>query len=46
MFRATFKERAIAVKVLNIATRAERERLHRVGGLDLKTPKQSFMPDL
>ena len=43
MFKATFGERAIVVKVLDVAARAERERLHRVSGLDLRPPKQSLM---
>ena len=38
MFKATFGWRAIVVKVLNVAARAEREKLHRVSGLDQRTP--------
>ena len=43
MFKATLEGRAIVIKVLNVAARAERERLHRVSGLDLRTPKQTLM---
>ena len=43
VFKATFMERAIVVKVLNVTVRTHRERLHRVSGLDLKTPKPSLI---
>ena len=41
VFKATFKGRAIVIKVLNVAAQAERERLHRVSGPDLESPKRS-----
>lgn len=46
VFKATFKERAVVVKTLNVAAQAEREKLHRVSGPDLRTPKRSFTPHL
>ena len=43
MFKATFEERAIVIKVLNVAAQAEREKLHRVSGLDPRTQKWLLM---
>ena len=38
VFKATFKERAIVVKFLNVTAGAEQERLHGVSGPDLRVP--------
>ena len=40
VFKATFNKRPIVVKVLNVAARAEQARLHRVSGLDSRTPNR------
>ena len=37
VFKATFKERAIVIKVLNVGAQAERERLHRVCSFGLES---------
>ena len=43
MFKATFKERTVVIKVLNIGVQAEREKLHKVSGLGLESQKQSLI---
>ena len=44
VFKATFNKRVIVVKVLNVAARAERARLHRVSSLDSRAPKRQLTP--
>ena len=38
VFRATFNERPIVIKALKVSARTERTKLHRVSGLDPRTP--------
>ena len=42
VFKATFNERPIVVKVINVTTQADRAKLHRVNDLDSRTPKGSL----
>ena len=42
VFKATFKERTIVIKVLNVAAQAERARLHRVNNIYPRTLKRSL----
>jgi len=39
VYKATFHDRPVVIKTLNVATRSEREKLHRVSSFD---PKQSM----
>ena len=42
VFKATFNERAIVIKVLNVTARTERERLHRASGLGSRTQMVAY----
>ena len=42
MYKATFHDRPVVIKILNFSTQAEREKLHRVSSLDLKMPMRSL----
>ena len=44
VFKATFNERAIVVKVPRPAAPVNHAKLRRVSGLDLRTPKRSLTP--
>ena len=46
VYKATFHDRPVVIKTLNFSTQTEREKLHRVGGLDPKISKRSLTPYL
>ena len=42
MYKATFHDRPVVIKTLNVATQMDQEKLHRVNSLDPEISKQSL----
>jgi len=42
VYKATFRDRPVVVKILNVAARRDREKIHKVSTLDPKMPKRSL----